>query len=315
MDRRSLLFAAGAAGAAATAAPMLAHAATPSLKGPYLDLTTGKGNLILKARLMGNLDESKEKFGDGSGVVSSVRPGEAVKQLMGFEIFSVGRLNKQPDGSFRFFHREVVYYTDLKTGEVLTEYDNPFTGERVKVVPVVNDPWNELFEEFEPRPPSYGGLIKDTSARKPLKVDWRILPGDIIASDARADLYYPATLQPDKWPRESAGKMNQVTEVFQTFVSLADAQNEKLTSVESHGVWTRVTPWLPWMLMGQEPGHIMYNCYFSNYDDVNRTKRNVLDFTAKNYPVMMRAPTDWNAKSLSSLENYAQTQTPAPPKK
>ena len=254
MDRRSLLLAAGAAGAAAGVAPLANAQAKPTLKGPYLDLTTGKGAMTLKARLMGNLDESKEKFGDGSGIVHSVRPDEAIRPLMGFEIFSVGRLQKQPDGSFHFLHREVVYYTDLQSGEILTEYVNPFTNEKVKVVPVVNDPWNEHFEEFEPLPPSYGGLIKrDTSNRKPFKADWRMLPNGEIGNQIAANLYYPATLQPDKWPRESSGKMNRVTEVFQTFCSLADAQNPKLTSVESHGVWTRVTPWLPWMLMGPGP--------------------------------------------------------------
>jgi hypothetical protein len=314
MDRRSLLLAAGAAGAAASAAPMMAQAAQLSLKGPYLDLTTGKGNAVAHARLNGNLDETKEKYGDGSGAVFAVQPGGPMKPICGFEIFSVGRVHKQPDGSFRFLHREVVYYTDLRSGEIMTEFDNPLTKERVKVVPVVNDPWNELIEEFEPRPPSYGGLIKDNSARKPLTVDWRIMPDGSLRSQRGIDLYYPATLQPDKWPRESAGKMNQVSEHFTTFCSLADMQNPKLTSVKSHGVWVRVTPWMPWMLMGQADGHMIYDGSYSNYDDINLTKRNVLDFTAKYYPQMSKSPTDWNAKSLSSLENYALTQTPQPVK-
>ena len=315
MDRRSLIFA-GALVGAATAAPSLAGAATTraSIKGPYIDLTSGKGAAINRARLNGNLDETKEKYGNGTGIVSAVVPGSKIRPLMGFEIFSVGRIEAQPDGSFRFLHREVVYYTDLKSGEIIDEFVNPYTNETVKVVPIVNDPWNEHIEEWAPRPPSYGGLIKDDSARQPYSVPYRILPNGVLASYVSVDLFYPATLQPDKWPRESPGKMNQVTEQFASFMSLEDVQNPKKTSIEFNGTWVRMTPWLPWLLMGQAPGINEYNAIFSNYDDINHTKRNVLDYTAKNYPQMMKSPTDWNAKSLSSLENYALTQKPAPAK-
>jgi hypothetical protein len=185
----------------------------------------------------------------------------------------------------------------------------------VKVVHVVNDPWNEHFEEFEWLGPSYGGIRKlDPSLRKPFNPNWRLLPRGTIGAQAEDKFYFPATLMPDKWPRESAGPMNRVGEFFQFYCSLEDAQNPKLTSVEFYGTWTRVTPWLPWMLMGQSPGHIMYNCIFSCYDDVNRSKKNVLDYTAKHFPQMRHAPTDWNIPSLSSLQNYALTQKPAPPK-
>jgi hypothetical protein len=143
LHRRHLLMATAAlAGAGATSASALSpmRRDAVSLTGPYVDLTTGTGNMIARARLDGNLDETKEKFGSATGVVAAVRPGEAVKDLFGYEVYSAGRLRKQPDGSFRFLHREVVYYTDLQSGEILFEWTNPFIGETVKVVDVANDP-------------------------------------------------------------------------------------------------------------------------------------------------------------------------------
>ena len=68
------------------------------------------------------------------------------------------------------------------------------------------------------------------------------------------NLFYCAALQPDKWPRESSGRMNRVSEFFTTSVKLADLQNPDKTSVQNTGSWARVTPWLPWMLMAQAPG-------------------------------------------------------------
>jgi len=315
MNRRNLLLSAGAgAGVIAGAGLAEAKAAPISLTGPYLDLSTGEGNMLAKVRLDGNLDESKEKFGSATGIVAAVRPGEAVRDLFGYEVFSAGRIRKQPNGTYRFLHRETIYYTDLKSGEILFEYANPYTGETVKVVDVANDPWDEVIEPYQPLAPSYGGLIKETVSRKPFLMNWSVGQNGMAIGQLHVNLYYPARLQPDKWPRESSGKMNQVSESYVYFAPLADLQNPKLTSVENNGTWSRVTPWLPWMLMGQAPGHILYNGITANFDDINRVKRNVLDHTAKYHPQMMHAPTEWSDVSLSSLEDYARTQKPAPVK-
>jgi hypothetical protein len=165
--------------------------------------------------------------------------------------------------------------------------------------------------------PSYGGLNPDADKGKgiPNIKDWQLMPGGIVASQGHVNLYYPSALQPDKWPRESSGPRNQVSEFQQSFVSLADLQNPDLTSVVSHGDWSRVTPWLPWMLMGQAEGVCVYNGMFGNYDDIDLTKRKVLDHVEKYHPHMMHAPTEWSDRSLSSLEHYALEQKPAPVKK
>jgi hypothetical protein len=128
-------------------------------------------------------------------------------------------------------------------------------------------------------------------------------------------LAYPTALRPDKWPRESAGPIAQVSEFFAHHVRVDDMQNEKLTTVPYNGVWNRITPWLPWMLMGQAPGHCQYNCFMgttANLEDA--ISRPVLDYAEKNYAKYFTAPDKWSSPSLSSLENYARTQKPQPPK-
>jgi hypothetical protein len=317
MDRRHFLVSGSAATGLGLAGSTVAVAAgKPSVRGPYIDLTTGKGNLIAAARLNGNLDESKPKYGSCSGIVCGVRAGEAVRDLFGFEVVSAGQAWKQPDGSFRILHRESILYTDLATGAVLSEYTNPYTNERVRVVDVVNDPWNEHFEEWQPRPPSYGGLNKNTDApRKPYVLNWRETGGGIIAAQTHIHLYYPSALQPEKWPRESSGKLNQVSEVFTFMVRLEDMQNPKKTSLEYAGTWSRVTPWLPWLLMGPAPGHILYEGIVSTFDTQAGFKPAVLEYMQKTHPQMLVPPPkeSWEKPNLSSLEVYARDQQPAPP--
>ena len=321
MDRRQF-FATSAAAAAAAAATTGISAASaaeaPSLKGPYLDLTTGKGCMLLQVRMNGNLDETKTKYGTATGIISAVRAGEKVRDLFGFEVLGVAKTEKQPDGSYRLYHRETILYTDLATGNVIDEYTNPYTSERVKVVQVYNDPWNEYFEEFEPRPPTYGGLNKvdTTTPRKPFIQNWSHIGGGMIVSMRNINLFYPSALKPEQWPRESTGTMNQVSECYTYAARIEDVQNPKLGSIENTGTWSRVTPWLPWLLMGPAPGHVLYQSTVALYDDFNKVKKTVRDYIGKNAPHMLEAPPkeSWQKKNLSSLEVYAETQKPQPAK-
>jgi hypothetical protein len=290
----------------------------PGLNGPYLDLGTGPGNKLALARIAGNLDERFPKYSGAMGVVAGVRDGEPLRDLFGFEVISVGRLWKQADGSYRVLHRETVLYTDLKSGDVLTEFANPYTQETVRVVDIKNDPWNEYIEDFKPRPPSYGGLNKvDPNApRDPLILPWREVGGGLVSMQRHIHLYYPAALQPEKWPRESAGRMNRVSEFFTYCLSLADLQNPRLKTLHHSGTWVRVTPWLPWMLMGQAAGHIVYHSTMHSYDDIDGFKPKILAHMQKHHPEMLEPPPEesWSKPNLSSLEVYARDQNPAPPK-
>ena len=71
-----------------------------------------------------------------------VKPGEAVRPLFDFQVFSTIRVVRLADGNYQRMTKEVVFYTDLKTGAILDEWKNPYTGETVKVVDIANDPYN-----------------------------------------------------------------------------------------------------------------------------------------------------------------------------
>jgi Protein of unknown function (DUF1838) len=320
MDRREFLSSAAmvaAASAAATSSAARAAAAAggfqTSLKGPYLDLGTARGMRDGWARLQGNIDMKSTKYGWYRGVVQGVRPGEAVRDLVGFTGFSCAKLipNTGGDEGYMKILREIGFYTDLKSGEILTEWKNPYLNETVKVVPVANDPFNFAITDFYPAPPSYGGLNAAKPPKVPLNLDFRRHNND-LSFYSSINLFYPSALRPTKWPRESGGPFVQVTENFLYHIDWRAMQDKKKTSVEYNGVWSRVTPWLPWMLMGPTQGHCLYQCFMGAYDDINQIDRKVLDYTEKNYPKFMKAPDKFESPSLSSLENYAREQQPAP---
>lgn len=268
------------------------------------------------ARIMGDLDFGKQKFGWYKGTVKAVVPGQPIKDLFGFEGFSYARLKDNGDGTYQKLLREVGYYTDLKTGEVMDEYHNPYLDETVKVVHIANDPFNHVISPFNPQPPSYGGLNSETKPPKiPFINKWIETGNGSVLMQKNINLFYPSALQPDKWPRESAGKMNQVSEMFNYVIDRDDLANPNVTGLEFSGNWTRITPWLPWMLMGQADGHISYDCVMGCYNTDEVLSPKIRAYAKKHHPEYFEAPTEWKEPSWSSLEHYAAEQTPAPVKK
>ncbi|MGA1797214.1 DUF1838 family protein [Sphingomonas sp. 4RDLI-65] len=301
-----------AAGAAGIAAGAVTSASVPSFV-TKVDFKDPKWNRDTYARMDGDVDPTREKLGWLKGTAWGVRDNEKVRPLFGVEGFSLVRVKQLEDGSWRRMLREIVFYRDLDTGELLKTWHNPYTDEDVRVVPIANDPFNYTISDFLPEAPSYGGLQKTAPApRKPFLLDWTEGPDGTLICQTGIDMIYPSALQPDKWPRESAGPMNRVSEHFVYTVKRADVENPRLTHIPHVGSWSRVTPWLPWMLMGQAPGNVNYLCTFQTLPNVAALPADLAAAARAMDPKWLSAPTTDYGPSLSSLEHYAHEQTPAP---
>ena len=266
------------------------------------------------ARLEGDTAPGKFVNGYVTGTVMGVRDGEPVKPLFGFEVFSAIRVVKQPNGDYQRMCRELIFYRDLRTGELMDTWLNPYTNEQVRVVDVANDPFNYVISEFYPDPPTYGGLNAVKPPRRPFLRDWAILNENTVILSSDIHLYYRNALDPTVWKRESSGPMNRVSELFRYQIRREDLVNPELTHLPHSGVWNRITPWLPWMLMGPTPGHIVYAGSFSSVKSVDSVPAVVRKRVLERFPMYQVAPEKWVDPSLSGLENYARTQKPAPAK-
>lgn len=309
LDRRDFLKVAGFAAAGALAATAADAKVQFESK---LDFKNPKWNRDAYARLQGNLDTTRTRIGYYGGTVLGVSPNEKVRELVRFEGFSCTRLLHLEDGSWRKLLREVVFYRDPVSGKLLDEWKNPWTGEVVKVVDVTNDPFNYTIGEFYPDPPSYGGLNKEKPPKVPLLLPWKIADDDTLLLTTDIHLFYPNALNPAQWPRESSGPMAQVSEMFRFVIPLKEMQDPKKTSVRYQGTWNRITPWLPWMLLGTRPGHCLYVGNMAGYDSFKYVPDDLIKRCEERYPKFLQAPTEDYGPSLSSLENYIRTQRPAP---
>jgi len=269
-----------------------------------IDLLSPEWNRDTRARLNGDLDESKELVGWMKGLIQGVRPNEPVRDLMTFEGFSVTRMYRRPDGSWRKLLREIVFYRDIKTGKIMDTWLNPYTGETVRVVPIANDPYNQTIET------SFMG--------KPWIGNWDRNPDGTLTLSAGVNLFYPNALVPSVWQRESSGDFAQVTENFTWTVTQDDLENPAKTYLPCVGSWQRITPWLPWMLMGDAPGTINYISHFAplpgGIGALSRLPDDLIAATRAIDLKMLRAPTleEDTLPNESSLEAYVKEQKPAP---
>ena len=289
------------------------HGYGPAIEGPYLDLRTGRGNQLAYARIQSDINFGKQKYFWFKGYVMANRPGKKIEDLFGAEGFGVIRLNQREDGVIERMARQIGLYTDRSSGEVLSEWYNPFIEETVKVVHVAMEPVHYTIEEYFPQPPSYGGLNEaEPLPRIPFVLPW-YQHGDWLEMQMNIHMSYPNPLQPDEWPRESAGTMVQASEFFTHHVKAEDMQNPEITSLNYRGSWSRVTPWLPWMLMGQQPGQCSYAAFMGTCQHpADVLSRSVVDYAEEHYARYFEAPPTMAGESLSDLQHYALEQTPAP---
>lgn len=232
--------------------------------------------------------------------------------LAPFKMMSCARLLPHESGTgYRKILREIGLYTDLASGEIIEEWKKPYLNETVRVVPIANDPFNHTITQFYPEAPAYGGINKAPPRNIPLMLDFR-RRGDTLNLFSHINLFYPSSLAPQKWPRESASPFNQVTEMFLYQIDWHDMQDRRKTSVEYNGTLSRTTPWLPWMLMGPTPGHAQYHTFMGAVDDLSQIDPKLIAYVERRYPKYLQAPEKWEDPSLSSLEWYAREQQPAP---
>ncbi len=285
--------AAAPAPAASGAAAVAAANATPSAAP---DLVSAAGQLETFMRMRASADGS-EVFANWWVTVFAVMPGERPREIMRLDGFNVGRFVKKPDGSAEFISREVAYYRDLKTGQILKEWANPFTQEKNTVLTVANDPVNSRY----PAPKA------GEAGRFPL-----MGAGDDVFLRLDIPLAYPNALQPAEYPAESTGPTYLASEHFTFFSKAADLRDRGKASVPLTYAWARTGPWLPWMKMGQRPGYLLYSGHGRKFASFSELPADIQAATRADFPLYMKAPETYVTPNETSWTYYKKL---FPPKK
>jgi hypothetical protein len=266
-------------------------------------------------KLIGDLDPTKETPSwFGGTVFGDTRRDRPLKPLFGIQGFGVIRTEQQPDGSFRIFNRECAFYTDLKTGKFIDQWKNAYTKEICDVKPIHNMTVNAHLIISEKVGTAIEMDFDGNLMEIPLPLGWQNFD-DKLFSTFEVHTMFPNELKPEKWPRESAGKILRIAEIFQRVANLAELENPDLTSADYSGCWTRVGPWLPWMRMGQADGNLLFRTFMTKLQSADQLHADLKAIIEERLPEYFVAPppATWGSKNDSSFSVYAKENEPLPP--
>jgi hypothetical protein len=280
VTRRQLL--AGAGGVAGLAAGMGAHAAS----GMTLDLDDPEGNLTALIKLQADLS-GKDAIGGFSGEVWGWVPGEGNRRL--FRSYGIGASHvERVEGGWRFYHREVMYYLDPESGKIINDWVNPYTGQSVEVMHILNDPVHRFYSLS-------GG---------PFAAPWPYtVMGDDLVFRISVFAFRDSVMPRAEYPLHSANDMYQASELWMMNGRVSEVMNPDITSASCVTAWTRVGQWLPFMEMGSRPGVMVYHSdsykLLNGLDDV---PPDILRYTEKNHPKYLESPKTWQSLKLNESQ-------------
>ncbi len=262
---------------------------TPSVTSSlHLDLDKAEDNLTAFVKVRGSLTDNEEVIYYANGKIYGFVDGERDKPLMGFEMYNIARTIKTGEHSYELLTNEVLLYLDLKTGEVLEKFENPYTEKTVDVLHVWNSPVNQKFA-LEGRFGKWG-------------VNHNKYGEDMICMNADVFLAYPSPLKVEEFPENSQSDLYEAAELFQFFFSEEAMNDPNQNSINCTISWTRIGPWLPWLNMGQRSGRMVYQGagYKLMEKDYNTMPKLLTDYVMANNPKYRHAPTEYSHPNETS---------------
>ena len=247
-----------------------------------LDLSKPEDIIRAEMRIDCTADPAKPRLRWMSGKIMARRQGE--KDL---HIFDVQGLNAAACRSYddpkrgpgyRQVTRESIFYIDPATGKVLDTWKNPWIGETVEVVHMFNDPVNMAEPKY--------AYDKDGKPLPP----W---PGKIVGGNAMVQVANPffrdSPMGGDY--QDFVGGKYSVLELRTILYPVAEwLDTDKPSPVRNVAVWSRLSPWLPWMKMaGREGETALTSTWFGvgGMDEVPEPLRTTI---LTKYPMFATAP-------------------------
>lgn len=255
-------------------------------KDPALDLDDPETNFMALLKLRADL-AGGDCLSAFPGEVWAMVPQEGNRRC--FKTFGIGASRiEEVDEGYRIYSREVLYYLDPDSGEILETWKNPWLGGReVEVFHIANDPVNGVF------------------ARQGHPVLSPPFPyvayGDDVVFQWNFYIFKPAELSRSEYPLYSSGDKDQHAELWGIKGRKSEILDPSVTSASCVMSWTRIADWLPWMEMGANPGVMSFHSHsFKLMNGVADLPRYILDYTEKNYPKYLEAPKEWLGPVMTS---------------
>ncbi len=144
-------------------------------------------------------------------------------------------------------------YTKFDSDEILTEWENPITGE-------VRKPWRFIGGPLSVEIGPDGVITGEGATLKPEGLQVQVY-GDTVMIPTASAFSFPNPISPDQYPKESAGSRFFWDSHYVFFANINDVLNRELTSIPSHVQFQNLVSWHPWWGLGEHPGRTWGRAY------------------------------------------------------
>jgi hypothetical protein len=197
------------------------------------------------------------------------------EKLFDVDVYAVQQCGPLPntvkDVGFRLTSKEILFYRDPVTGEVLKTWKNPYTGQTVEVNHAANDPVNGNYTSAV----FFDGILPNSVQQTK----------DLYTLSYEANQFYENPLGGDY--QKYVGGMYRATEMINWMVSTADLERLPADAfLPTHFSWARISQWLPWMEMGGRQGYFYVHTVgqkFMRYEDLPQAVRTEVETNYRDF--------------------------------
>ncbi len=295
---------------AATVLPVVlangpALAAQPQLK---LDLNVPRDLMFAYVKLRAST-VTQDVYYWFTGTIDLAVPGQAIKPIIKVETLILRRTEKLEDYKYHVTDWEASFYRDLETNAIVDgEIKNPVTNQMVRPINYREGPVKFLFTENEPRLVGNRDVLPNTG--KAFNYPFKKL-GDDFWMTKDSYINSPHWLKKDEWPMETSGERLTVQTSSTLKGKWSDIINPDVPAAPTDFAYAATSDWLPWMLMGQTPGYVLWHAAGKKLMDLKDVPANTVDIVRRIHPIWFTRPEPW-PKFTNMYFQYTETRKPAP---
>ena len=256
-------------------------ASSPAAFAADLDPAKPEDAILLSQKMNCSLKEGDPVLYWWQGSAYSRMPGEKDRHLFDVQGMNIRHCKNFKDPKrghgYRSVSRELLIYLDPETGEILREWENPWSGETVEVIHVANDPVNM-------RGPSYAYREDGT----PHRFRGTFMEGKVWTG-GEAPLFYPNPLGGDY--QEYVGGTYHAMEMLNSYVDEGPLLDRKVANIPDMTIsWVRISQWLPWMEMNSRVGVMIFTTVGKRVAGIDSLTEPLLSELRSTYPTYASPP-------------------------
>jgi len=270
-------------------------------KTKELNLLTPEGATLANRKIQCSLKDGEPVIYWFHGEGFSRVPGERDRKLFNVEGMNIRQCVTVTDSvrgtGWRMVSRELLLYVDPATGELLNEWQNPWTGQKVKVLQTANDPVNQR-PSF---PIGTDGKAAVWSSTMNGSVWWNTITVPLFYSNPLAGSY-----------QKNVGGFYHATEMFNFFGNIKELLDTKNLNPRINVGWVRIADWLPWMEMSGRAGGIYIHAAGRKLDSPEQLPAVIQRAITSDYPTYREPPPADDTRENETSWTYYKKKMPMP---